>query len=120
MARKRSLLLVICAITAALLAMLVPVKPFYQPMIAVPVFVVLARLLNVGSYTATLSFALLLSLAPIILFAVVGAASSGISLYEMSYRSIISISGLPSLVAFFLVPVAIGVATYAGRRWLYP
>ena len=89
-------------------------------MIAVPVFVLLARLLNVGAYTATLIFTLLLSVAPIIVFAVVGAVSSDIPLYEMLYRSIISISGLPALVVFFLVPVAIGGATYAGRRWLYP
>jgi hypothetical protein len=120
MAWMRPVLLVFCAIAAALLAMVVPVKPFYQPMIAVPVFVLLARLLNVGSYTATLAFALLLSLVPIIIFAIVGAAYSDIPLYEMLYRSIISISGLPALVAFFLVPVAIGIATYAGRRWLYP
>ena len=120
MAWKRPALLMVCALVAALLAMLAPIEPFYQPMIAVPLFVLLTRLLNIGSYITTLIFALLVSVAPIIMFAVVGAASSDIPLYEMFYRSIISISGLPALVAFFLVPLAIGIATYAGRRWLYP
>ncbi len=119
MAWKRPALLVSCAIVATLLAMLAPVQPFYQPMIAVPLFVGLARLLNVGSYTATLILALLLSVTPIIVFAV-GATSSDIPLLETLYRSIISISNLPGLVAFFLLPIALGVATYAGHRWLYP
>ncbi len=117
---KRWITLFLCAAAASLLALLVPVAPFYQPIIAVLLFAVLARLLKVGSFTATLVFALLLSSAPIVMFSVVAAASSDMHLYEAFYWSIISISRLSGLVAFFLLPIALALATYAGRPWLYP
>lgn len=118
--RRRYVLLVLCAITATLLAMLVPLAPFYCLMIAVALFVALARLLQVGSHAATLVFALLLFSAPIVMFAAVGAASSDMHFHDLFHWSVISISGLPAGVAFFLLPIALALATYAGRRWLYP
>ena len=60
---KRRAILILCAVVAWLLSLLVPLAPFYQPLIAVSLFVVLARLLKVGSYLATLVFALLLACA---------------------------------------------------------
>jgi hypothetical protein len=65
-------------------------------------------------------FALLLSSIPIALFALVAATSSDMHLFQTLHWSIISISGLPGLIAFFSLPVAVALATYAGRRWLYP
>jgi len=117
---RRPSILVLCALAASLLAFLVPVPAFYQPMIAVPLFVAFARMLRVSSYSATLVFALLPVSALVVMFSVVAAASSDWHLYEAFYWSIMSISGLPALIVFFLLPIAIGVATYAGRRWLYP
>ncbi|MBK8335494.1 MAG: hypothetical protein IPL03_02375 [Sterolibacteriaceae bacterium] len=116
---KRRIAIASGAIAAVLLASLVPIQPLYQPMIAVLLFVVFARALKVGSFTATLVFALLLGITPILGFSLVAVASSDLHLHQILYWSIVSYSESSVSVALFLLPIAISLATYLGRRWLY-
>lgn len=116
---KRRVAIASVAIAAVLLASVVPVLPLYQPVIAVLLFVVFTRALKVGSFIATLAFAILLGILPIIAFSLVASASSDFELLQVFSWSIGSISESSILVAFFLSPIAMALATYAVRRWLY-
>jgi hypothetical protein len=109
--------LLVIAVVCGSVGMLAPLGLFALGA-AVLAFLFVSRWFGVASFSATLVFALVVTVAPIVTVWLITPAFWEINWYE-TFWTAVGVFGLSGPILFFLLPILVSLASYLARGWVY-